>query len=390
MNILNCKKLIYLICGIMFISTPLVVAVELPSDPNNAALLYYQAFIALPEPNETIDYKLHTLYSGSEPDRQIRMYLGHCLPVIELAETASRIPRCIWGVWPERELRLISLRRELFKLITVLLVDAKTLTVDGHYRVALERCLTVRRISQHLSEDPELYIFSAAFDAKAFNTILYVLCVMPPDEDILTWFRGQLVVVQGPILSFTKGSQAYLKQIINHFQTSPIGNVRDMLVILTADELDKENIQSLTDEQIRLLTINAFQNLFNSALQIVDSELTYEQKRNEILRVINESIADHTDKVRICELLGNQLDDCFQSQVHHIAYINVVKAAVEVYLIVAKTGKLPEKLPDYLPKDPFTGQNFEYEITDEGFALRCQGKEFLRSRNNFLKFKVKR
>ena len=63
----------------------------------------------------------------------------------------------------------------------------------------------------------------------------------------------------------------------------------------------------------------------------------------------------------------------YSYQVGRLAYTNSVKAAVEVYLIVAKTGRLPEKLPEYVPKDPFTGLDFVYETTDEGFTLRCQG-----------------
>ncbi len=77
-------------------------------------------------------------------------------------------------------------------------------------------------------------------------------------------------------------------------------------------------------------------------------------------------------------------------RVGHQAHINGVKAAVEVYLVIAKTGQLPKTLPDGLPKDPFTGRDFVYEITDDGFALRCQGKEFLSRKNRWLDFKVRK
>jgi len=63
---------------------------------------------------------------------------------------------------------------------------------------------------------------------------------------------------------------------------------------------------------------------------------------------------------------------------------------VEVYLALANAGQLPEKLPDHLPKDPFTGRDFIYEITDEGFALRCQGKDFLNRKYRLLEFKIKK
>ena len=36
----------------------------------------------------------------------------------------------------------------------------------------------------------------------------------------------------------------------------------------------------------------------------------------------------------------------------------------------AETGALPEALPDHMPKDPFSGRDFEYEVTADGFLLR--------------------
>lgn len=65
-----------------------------PQISGNAALLYYQAFLLQPEPNESIKRKM---YPSVEPDRQIRTYLGHCLPTIEIVEIASRMTGCIWG-----------------------------------------------------------------------------------------------------------------------------------------------------------------------------------------------------------------------------------------------------------------------------------------------------
>lgn len=53
----------------------------------------------------------------------------------------------------------------------------------------------------------------------------------------------------------------------------------------------------------------------------------------------------------------------------------VLDDVVEVYLVKAETGQLPEALPAYAPKDPSRGQQFAYEITAQGFVLRCQAKD---------------
>jgi hypothetical protein len=367
-----------------------------PPNPGNAALLYYQAFLLRPEPNEAIRYKM---YSGAEPDRQIRTYLGHCLPMIEVTEIASRMPGCIWGVWPERGLSQVALRRQLGPLQAILLVDARTLAADGHYRVALERCLTVRRIARHLSEDPELYIYSTGPDQLALSAVRDVLGVMRPDADILTWFRGQLAVVQDPRQSYAETLRARVRRHLDRMRTTPasLRNHKILAVREAEGEQAKENVRNLTDEQFLSRAREGLGRFTDSIFRILDSEMTYEQKCAQMHRLINEIMEDdRTDPVLKGIIspysLGMEveIDRSYPFQVVHQAQINGVKAAVEIYLVVAKTGQLPERLPDNLPKDPFTGRDFVYEITDEGFALRCQGEEFLRRKNRFLEFRVQR
>jgi hypothetical protein len=365
----------------------------MPQNPGNAALLYYQAFLLRPDlPKEVI-----RIYPGAEPNRQIRTYLGRCLPVIEIVEIASRMPQCIWGVWPERQLSEVALRRAIGPLQNILLVDARTLAADGHYRVALERCLTVRRIARHLSEDPELYTYSKGSDSLALIMVQHVLGVMPPDADILTWFRGQLGVVQGAPPSFAKELQARIKIELKHIRTYParLASLRSLLVEGAKDEQAKENARNLTDEQILLRIREGLQCFLDSIFRILDSERTYEQKLAQMQRHISKlTEADDADPVTKDTLtminIGGMINIVYPHHVWHQANINGVKAAVEVYLVVAKTGRLPESLPDYLPKDPSTGQDFVYEITDEGFALRCQDEKFLSRYSRRLEFKVKK
>jgi len=234
----------------------------------------------------------------------------------------------------------------------------------------------------------------------ALRTVQYVLGVMPPDVDILTWFRGQLAVVQGPPLSFTERIQADFKSYLNHVRTNParVARLRNLLVEKAEDEQAKENARNLTDEQILSRAREPFSRFFGSIFQIVDSEMTYEQKCAQIQRLIDKLKDEYgTDPVVAHIINWSGIDGMIEPPSSQYpfyvgcqAHVNGVKAAAEVYLVVAKTGQLPEKLPDYVPKDPFTGRAFVYEITDEGFALRCQGEEFLSRKNKWLEFKVRK
>jgi len=123
---------------------------------------------------------------------------------------------------------------------------------------------------------------------------------------------------------------------------------------------------------------------------LADSEMADEQRLSEMQKVICELSEAYTIEMSRFGFSWNWIDRLFESQVEHTAHINVVKAAVEVYLVVAKTGQLPETLPEGLPKDPYSGKDFDYEITNEGFMLRCRVKPVNERKVRQYEFKVKK
>jgi hypothetical protein len=46
--------------------------------------------------------------------------------------------------------------------------------------------------------------------------------------------------------------------------------------------------------------------------------------------------------------------------------------AIEILLDRARTGRLADELPAGVPKDLFSGKDFKYEKTKEGFILHCR------------------
>ena len=68
---------------------------------------------------------------------------------------------------------------------------------------------------------------------------------------------------------------------------------------------------------------------------------------------------------------------------------NAVNAAIEIYILKAQSGTLPDKLPEGLPKDLFSRKDFIYEKTADGFILRCQGKDLFKNEIHEYEFKVK-
>jgi hypothetical protein len=60
----------------------------------------------------------------------------------------------------------------------------------------------------------------------------------------------------------------------------------------------------------------------------------------------------------------------------HALWYNSTLVAVEIYLIKARTGQLPATLPKGLPRAPYTGSEFEYAKTDDGFVLRYLKEDY--------------
>jgi hypothetical protein len=244
------------------------------------------------------------------------------------------------------------------------------------------------------------------------------------DEQI----RAQAIeTVQGPfgsvlaILHSDKSAEqkhAEMQELANHTVNTHIPLLVTILTMITTvhnDELGKDILglivrkdPEMTEEQklskmqniidkrvapdaIQLLTkfSNAFGNEFDFGF-LADSEMTDEQRLAEMQKVLYEL----GEAFRIGSTFGlpwHLIDGrLFESQVRHTAQINSIKAAVNVYLVLAKTGQLPEKLPDHLPKDPYSGQDFEYETTKEGFVLRCRVKPIKERKVRQYEFKVRK
>jgi len=257
------------------------------ANTDNAALLYYQACLFVPEPNEAIRFEIRP---NAGPTTQIRTYLGHCLSVIEMLETASRIPECSWWVWHKGGLSRMPWTREIGFVTDILLLDATTLAVDGHYRVALERCLTVRRIARHISDDPEWFSFGTSLDGQAMYTIRILLGMMPPDVDILTWFRGQFAVVPGPRLSYATTWRRVVKLQLDAMRTDPdrLRFIKNVVVTETQGEQTKESIRNLTDEQFLSRARGGLARFSDSIFRILDSEANCNQKLAQMNGFVDE------------------------------------------------------------------------------------------------------
>ncbi len=113
----------------------------------------------------------------------------------------------------------------------------------------------------------------------------------------------------------------------------------------------------------------------------------FAEMKKEYLRAAKDAIEnpDATLTTLLSPLAYKSLSNAVNGRTHS----NAIRTAVAVYLIKAETGKLPDTLPDSLPKDLFSDKPFLYEKTADGFVLRCQGRNLLKDNIHQYYFTVK-
>lgn len=285
------KKATCGICVILALWPLSLHAAMLPPDPDNAALLYYQAFLLRPETDYDTWWSIDEVLRGADPNEKLREYLNltDCRRTIEFAEAAAQLPRCDWGMrysqGIEAHLPLLVHFRNLSFLIYA---DARVLAADGDYRAAFGRCLTIRRIAGHIGDDLLInYLVSLQIDGLAHRCTRDVLGSMPPDVDILTWLRGQLVVVRDVFPSFVRALEMDFELSLQSLCTDPdsLIRLREHLAENADDENTRDEILGLTDEELIAFFRELYEDFYNTVFHVIDSEMTYEEKSLEIQRL---------------------------------------------------------------------------------------------------------
>jgi len=203
---------------------------------------------------------------------------------------------------------------------------------------------------------------------------------MPPDADTLTWLQGQLTAVQGAHRSLESVLEVEFRLALQNIHDNPKTIIRwkkELTEKTVEDESAKKEIKevlSLTDEELIARARESYSKFLNSFLRAMGSDMPYEKKYAELQSLINKLKKSTSDPTTMLGIAPRIMVRYYELQVRHKANFNALRAAIEIFLTAAKTGQLTEKLPENLPKDPYSGQDFDYEITQEGFVLRCREK----------------
>jgi len=99
-----------------------------------------------------------------------------------------------------------------------------------------------------------------------------------------------------------------------------------------------------------------------SALQIIESDKLYKEKYAEIRKLTDplslEERAASGDLIAFFKFCASSIETYYILMIQNTAHLSALRAAIEIYLAMAKAGRVPKVLPDGLPKDPYSGKGF--------------------------------
>jgi hypothetical protein len=377
MKSISNNNLIMTICAalIFFLLTPSVFA----QVPDNAALLYYQAFLLYEKPDDTMDKMLSDFRDGKiKANEVIEQYIEKNHKVIDFIVKAANIPNCDWGYDYSQGFELVMPNLAQLRRVTYLIqAEAKLLAEKGDYQTALNRCLSMHKMALHAADRMIIgYLVAIAISGRANTTIQSILKDTPEDSEALNQLKEQLTNIENkfPLLRDFMGYEA---------EVCVATMRRDKAQVILDTVFDKDCFDPNTakrileaDEAFFERSRDCYTRHMTDVQAVLDAPMSYPQAYEKLLELGEKLTKEAEEKdAPLAIAFAPAVNRIYSLSVRMKTHFNAVKTAIEIYLIKAKTGKIPDALPAGLPGDLFSDKPFEYRKTDDGFILRCQGKD---------------
>jgi hypothetical protein len=372
-----------------------------PPDPDNAALLYYQAFLSCPKADEPLDTQLRDFADGKIAlSKEIEDYVESCRSAIKLAIAASELRECDWGLrYSEGFSMILAHLAQTRTLGRILIADARIAASRGEYAEALARCVTVLKITRHVGDKTLIStLVGWAVEGTTYRCTQDLLGQMPGDRQggkghlkALEQLRADLAALSKRPLSLKNSLEIEREVVLDQIKME---KVPDLLKDLDPNRSAEESMKLIMDyggeaflEQCR----DHYSKFMASAMSIIESDASYAEAHRRIAEVFEQPGKDQKNKkneAMFTAAIAPAIGKVYGLMIKATTHANVVRAAVELYIAKEKTGRLPETLPAGLPKDLFSGEDFEYKKTEAGFMLRCRGKDLDKDEIHQYEFKV--
>jgi len=393
MSVLRNNRIRMPLCALLLTLGVGVPVLAYPPDPDNAALLYYQAFLSCPKVDEPVDTQLRDFADGKIAlNKGIEDYVESCHSAIKLAIAASELRECDWGLrYSEGFSMILAHLAHMRTLGRILIADARVMASRGEYAEALARCVTVLKIARHVGDETLIStLVGWALEGTTYKCIQDLLGQMPGDLRALEQLRTDLAALSRRPLSLKNSLEIEREVALEQIKME---KVPDLLKELDPNRSPEESMKLITEyggeaflEQCR----DHYSKFMASVMSIIESGASYAEAHGRLAEAFEQLGKDQKKKkeAMFTAVTAPGIGKVYGLMIKATTHANAVRTAVELYIARGKTGRLPETLPAGLPKDLFSGEDFEYKKTEAGFMLRCRGKDLDKSEIHQYEFKV--
>ena len=358
--------------------------------PDNAAVLYYKHTEHFAKPDEALWDQICDLSTSNKPaSEEVKAFIqkqkdNHLIPELEIA---SELEHCDWGLdFSQGFEMLIPGLAQMKNFHSLLLANSAIQASEGDLAAALESNLTTRRVAHHVSNDILIgFLVSLSINHKCDEALSSLLGTYPMDEKTLVDLKNELLW------------ETYRPKSIKHpfMMEKEIG--LQEVTIMTPERYNKVMMSCSTDKDsdsdkhileylksidpaARDRSAAILSKYYDDIFRIM--EKPYAQAFQEIgvaLKKVEEDAEKEKDEALFAAIFCPELDQCYNLGILGKTNYDAMLTALNVYIIAAKTGKLPEQLPESTYIDHFSGKPFIYELTDDGFTLRCQQEDLVKN-----------
>ena len=366
-----------------------------PPDPDNAALLYYQAFLTVPKDEEPADNQLRDYADGKiELNKAIEDYVQSCRRAIGLAVAASELRQCDWGLrYSQGFDMLLSHLGQIRGLAHILIANARIQASKGNYELALEQCLTTLGISRHIGDETLVsFLVAVAAENMTGDCIADLLGQIPADSRLPEQLKAELAALAKRPLSAAKSLDLEREVASEQMRMERIGDFMRAMAIdpSKSEEQVLQDVQKLGGRVYLKKSRDYYTKYMDSIVSIIQSGSPYAKTYQKLAEITDKPGNDQKKRpeAMLTAALAPGVSKIYGGMVRGRTQANALRAAVDIYISMAKTGQLPNGLPSGLPKDLFSGKDFEYKKTKAGFTLRCRGKDLDKDKVQEYEFKV--
>jgi len=396
MKNLSCYKL----NNFIFITFALLISTQsvFSKPPDNAALLYYQSFLMYYKPDNEMGKMLTDFRKGkTEVNEKIKQFVEKNRQAIDFALIAADQSTCDWGYDYSEGMDLTMPALAKFRALVYLIVaDAKVLAAQGDYKMALERCLSIHKMSRHIVDKPLIsYLVAIAMSEQANKCIQDILGGIPKDLRMLRWLKDKLSQIEGefpPFKTCVSGETEFIAIEKAKLKAETLSEMLDDIAPASStlkflrDRLASADKQFIDRNKNYLLV-----NYMGGVQAILDMSMPYPETYKQFKQLsadVQKDVVENPDAT-LTAIFQHPFARIYSLAIRRQNLTRAVMAAIGVYIKWAQTGKLPDKLPAGLPKDLFSGKDFQYEKTADSFILRCRGKNLADKKGKVYEYKFK-